>query len=64
MSGRCKACNVILDEFEMTRKWPSAENTNDYCDLCTHCLKASEDDYEPLMFVDDDFDEDFDLEDL
>lgn len=44
MSGRCKACNVILDEFEMERKWPGYD---DFCDLCDKCFRASQEDYDP-----------------
>jgi hypothetical protein len=51
LSGRCKSCDDILDEVEMTRRWPGS---NDFCELCGRCLAASEEDYEydPL----DDFD--------
>jgi RNA polymerase subunit RPABC4/transcription elongation factor Spt4 len=41
MSGRCKACNIILNEDEMTQKWPG---TDDYCDLCNQCLRLSDPD--------------------
>lgn len=35
MSGRCRACNTVLTEIEMCQKWPGTE---EYCDLCNHCL--------------------------
>ena len=34
---RCIACDVRLTEFESTRKY---ENTNEFVDLCNHCLDA------------------------
>lgn len=40
MAGRCKACNVILTEDEMTNKWPG---TTEYTDLCFSCLSTCED---------------------
>lgn len=36
MSGRCKACNVILDEHEMT-----ALIDGEYTELCTYCSTMS-----------------------
>jgi hypothetical protein len=32
---RCKACNVILSDFEVTRK---SADTNEYMDLCNVCF--------------------------
>ncbi len=52
MSGRCKSCNEVLDEFEMKTKWPGS---NEFCDLCTDCLSLSSDgdddfvELEPLL---------------
>lgn len=43
MSGRCRACNAKLNEFEMTRK--EAE-TGRYVDLCNRCFKVA--DYEEI----------------
>lgn len=40
MSGRCRACNSFLEEFEMVRTWP---NSSEYCDLCTDCLNSISD---------------------
>lgn len=36
---RCKACNKRMNDLETTRKY---ENTGEYVDLCTTCLKLSE----------------------
>lgn len=36
---RCKACDVILSDFEATRKYAG---TNEYCDLCNDCLGKSD----------------------
>lgn len=33
--SRCRACNVILSDFEMTRK---STVTGEYYDLCSHCF--------------------------
>jgi len=35
--SRCKACNVILDEFELT----ATDTTGAHYDLCRECLKVS-----------------------
>jgi hypothetical protein len=35
MSGRCKSCNVILFDEELTNKYPG---TNEYVELCNKCL--------------------------
>ena len=35
MSGRCKSCNVVLFEEELTTKYPG---TNEYTELCFKCL--------------------------
>jgi hypothetical protein len=35
MSGRCKACNVILTEDELTSKYPGS---NEFIELCFKCL--------------------------
>ncbi len=31
---KCRACDVILTDFESTRKY----ETGDYIDLCNHCF--------------------------
>jgi len=35
---RCKACNVLLDDWEIARK---DKSTGMYTDLCTECLTVS-----------------------
>ena len=32
---RCKACNVLLSDYEATRK-----NDNGFIDLCNYCYKS------------------------
>ena len=39
MSGRCKACNVILFEEELTAKDPA---TGQYLELCSKCQDIAE----------------------
>lgn len=39
MSGRCKACDVILFEQELTTKYPGS---NQYTELCFQCLEIAE----------------------
>lgn len=34
---RCKACNKILEDSELTKKGPN----NDFLDMCNYCLHAS-----------------------
>lgn len=34
MSGRCKACNAKLEDWEMVAKYPG---TNEYKEICTLC---------------------------
>lgn len=34
---RCKACNVILDDTELTKK----DSNGDFIDMCNNCLYAS-----------------------
>ena len=34
--SRCKACDIILNEFEMTQR-----ERNKYIDLCLKCLSTS-----------------------
>ena len=41
MSGRCKACNKIMSEYEMTRK---CVKSGEYLDLCSDCLTFVQDD--------------------
>jgi hypothetical protein len=38
---RCKACNVLLTDYETTRK---SLVTNEYFDLCNNCFKTIKDD--------------------
>ncbi len=35
MSGRCKSCNTVLYDEELTSKYPG---TNEYTELCFSCL--------------------------
>lgn len=35
MSGRCRACNAVMSEIDMKKKWP---NSDVYVDLCSYCL--------------------------
>lgn len=37
---RCKSCDVLLTDFEATRK---SGETKDYIELCNHCCEASGD---------------------
>lgn len=39
MSGKCQACDVTLDDFEMTRKYLG---TTEYVGLCNHCWYNSQ----------------------
>lgn len=50
MSGRCRACNVILTDDEMTNKWPG---TSKYTELCFSCLSKCEDDNDDTFWSDD-----------
>lgn len=50
---RCKACNIILNEFESTRK---SKETNEFIDLCNSCYAYVKDDLQVV--------ENFDLMDL
>jgi hypothetical protein len=34
---RCKACDRILEDSELTKKGPN----NDFLDMCSNCLHAS-----------------------
>ena len=38
MSGRCKGCNSILEDKELTSKWP---HTLEYTNLCQICLQEA-----------------------
>lgn len=40
---RCKACDVLLTEYEATRK---TAMTGDYLDLCNNCFKYIQEDVE------------------
>ena len=49
MSGRCKACNVVMTEDELTSVYPGS---NEYLDLCFRCLNLStegEEEYDDLF---------------
>ena len=38
MSGRCKACNALMSDDDMCRKFPpDADGHRDYSDLCGDC---------------------------
>ncbi len=54
MSGRCKCCNAILEEWEMKTVDPLTET---YTELCDECVKDDpfEDDpwYSPVDEIDD-----------
>lgn len=39
---RCLACNVVLSDYEATRKSASGE----FLDLCNHCFEAIKEDIE------------------
>jgi len=43
MSGRCQSCNCILDDFEMTAKWPG---TLEYTNMCFTCQDKADPNYE------------------
>ena len=50
MSGRCKACDRKLNEFEIVRKIKSPHTgETSYSDLCSTCLGAS--DLDDLYFI-------------
>lgn len=34
---RCKACNVILDDTELTKK----DTNGDFIDMCNYCVHSS-----------------------
>lgn len=38
MSGRCKACNAVLFDHELTLKYPDGS----YTDVCTNCFNLTE----------------------
>ena len=42
---RCLACDVALNEFEATRKYPGTKNYVDLCNTC-HGLSAGYKDYD------------------
>lgn len=44
MCGRCNACNCVLNEEELSTRWPG---TNTFIDLCFSCIAKSDDDWEP-----------------
>ena len=42
MSGRCRSCNKVLSEYEMTRKITGIySGKTEYADMCSHCLNES-----------------------
>ncbi len=46
MSGRCKACNVVLNDDEMTMKYP---DDGSYVELCMRCLGLGEEGEEDFL---------------
>lgn len=38
---RCSACNVVLSDFEATRKVVREDSTVSYPDLCNRCFRDS-----------------------
>lgn len=43
MSGRCRACDAKLTDFEMTRKVRSpCQEKFEYLDLCHHCFSLGD----------------------
>lgn len=36
---RCRSCDVLLSDFEASRK---SVETREYIDLCNHCFEASD----------------------
>lgn len=53
MSGRCRACDKKLEEYEMARKIKSPlTGAVQYTDLCSLCINAG--DFNDLSFIDDD----------
>lgn len=49
MSGRCKSCDVILDEWEMKKVDPL---TGKYTEFCDCCLTISEESDMNLVDID------------
>lgn len=44
MSGRCKACNAVMSDEDLCRKFPpDADGKRDYSDLCGDCHMISVD---------------------
>lgn len=42
---RCRSCNVVLNEFEMTRRYKREDpNDLDYVELCNNCFDTIKDD--------------------
>lgn len=42
MSGRCSACDAIMSDEDMCRKFPPDEDGNrDYSDLCGDCHQVA-----------------------
>lgn len=45
MSGRCKACDCVLSDFEMTRKIKSdITGKKEYVELCNTCFSSTDTD--------------------
>jgi len=42
MSGRCKACDKKLKDWELISRVPSPDNSIKYRELCAHCSCLSQ----------------------
>ena len=62
---RCRCCDVVLSDFEATRK---SAKTGEYIDLCNYCFHNVEQDVESVVREDlrdeESFDEPLELDDL
>lgn len=54
MSGRCRACNVILTEEEMTYMYPGSV---EYTDMCFRCLDLGEEGEDSFEIHEEEYDE-------
>ncbi len=58
MSGRCKACNAVMSDEDLSRKFPPHEDgKRDYSDLCGECHMIAMDVFfdtyiEPVHYMD------------
>lgn len=52
---RCKACNVVLEDHEATRK---VKQTGEYLDMCDKCLGLEFIEMEKATQYKDEYDED------